>query len=272
MPWPGFDGRAYTREQWIAHVAETPMFPGAKGIVEHATGIPTLAQWLTYKNEDTYLDNTQRYYEDSLHWSHGPHWFASPWHICGFSALNVRGTHCSCHNYDMYGGEAAGNRNTEDFTSGPGKDCLDNWHFAAATIFIKLGIKPSKTALLPHSSCKADGHFQCPIENWERDFRASETAVIITLMNAIGDKLVVNPSLAAQATPLRPIAPAPTIGSAAWIQAALNGLGTSPALIVDGDVGRATSAAIAEFQISHALHVDGIAGAQTVAALEVASA
>ena len=53
--WSGFDGRAYTRAQWVAHVAQTPIFPSAKMIVEHSTGVPTLAQWLTF-NEANYRD------------------------------------------------------------------------------------------------------------------------------------------------------------------------------------------------------------------------
>ncbi|MGY6250750.1 peptidoglycan-binding domain-containing protein [Bosea thiooxidans] len=49
------------------------------------------------------------------------------------------------------------------------------------------------------------------------------------------------------------------------VQAALVALGCS--LVVDGKPGQVTKAAIQAFQVSHGLHVDGIVGSQTIAAL-----
>lgn len=265
--WPGFDGHAYTREQWVAHVADSVIFPDAKKLIEHATGIPTLAQSLTWADETVYLRNTQVYYENSLHWQHGPHWFASHLHICGFSALNCRGTQCSCENGDSLGGEMMGNRNTEDYTQGAGKMVLDNWHFAAAALYLRMGLSPNEKTLLPHSSCRADGHFQCPIENWEAKFRATETAAIIDFMNAIG-KLTPNAALVAQAIPLIPTAgPGPAVGSTAWAQARLN-VANPANLAIDGDNGPATMSAVETFQAAHHLSVDGLIGPQTIGALK----
>lgn len=266
--WPGFDGRAYSREQWIAHVADMDTFPGARGVVEHATGIPTLAESLKFSETD-YLKNTQVYYENQLGWAHGPHGFATFKHICGFSALNVRGTHCSCQNFTHYGFEAMGNRGVEDFTTGPGKDVLDNQHFALATMFVKMGIKPSPETYLPHSACKRDGHSVCPTPNWEADFRESETASIVAFMNAIGGKLVSNPALVSQAIPLTKPGTPPAVGSVAWIQAALDKAGASPQIDVDGDFGPATKAAVWAFQAARHLTVDGDPGSQTIGALKL---
>lgn len=264
--WAGFDGHAYTREQWVAHVAATPISSQAKRLVEHATGIPTLAQALSWPNEDAYLRNTQVYYENSLHWQHGPHFFASHLHICGFSSLSVRGTHCSCENGDSLGGEAMGNRNTEDYTQGPGKAVLDNWHFAAASLYLKMGLKPSPDTLSPHSACKADGHFQCPIEGWEAKFREAETAAIIDFMNVIG-KLEPNDSLVAQAIKLIPSTPGPAVGSTAWAQTMLN-IANRTNLTVDGDNGPFTIAQVVKFQRDHHLQIDGQIGPQTIGALK----
>jgi hypothetical protein len=64
-----------------------------------------------------------------------------------------------------------------------------------------------------------------------------------------------------------------TPGSMEWVQAALNRLGIPVyPLSVDGMEGIATKHAIVKFQVAHALHVDGVAGPQTIAALEAASA
>lgn len=52
------------------------------------------------------------------------------------------------------------------------------------------------------------------------------------------------------------------------VQEALNKLGATPQLVVDGVAGPATKAAIKVFQTAHNLTSDGIVGEQTVAALE----
>ena len=57
-------------------------------------------------------------------------------------------------------------------------------------------------------------------------------------------------------------------GSLSWVQARLNALGVAkPVLAIDGMEGPMTEHAIATFQASHGLHVDGIAGPQTIKAL-----
>ena len=70
--WPGFDGSLYTREQFAAHVADLTIGRYAKFIVMHATGSPTLAQWMAYP-EAQRVAILHRYCEQSLGWSRGPH-------------------------------------------------------------------------------------------------------------------------------------------------------------------------------------------------------
>ena len=61
------------------------------------------------------------------------------------------------------------------------------------------------------------------------------------------------------------------VGSTEWVQAMLNALHvTMLPLVVDGQAGQLTRAAIARFQGQHGLYVDGIAGEQTIAALQKA--
>lgn len=64
----------------------------------------------------------------------------------------------------------------------------------------------------------------------------------------------------------------PVVHSAAWVQRALNKLGTEPPLIVDGSFGPVTVAAVKAFQQAHGLEVDGKVGPQTIAAIEQALA
>ena len=60
------------------------------------------------------------------------------------------------------------------------------------------------------------------------------------------------------------------VHNATWIQQFLNRLGTDPPLVVDGSYGRMTARAVREFQRTHNLVVDGIAGPRTCAALVAA--
>jgi len=55
---------------------------------------------------------------------------------------------------------------------------------------------------------------------------------------------------------------------ATWLQNALNTLGASPALVVDGISGPATRTAIRAYQTRKGLTVDGISGPKTLAAIE----
>jgi peptidoglycan hydrolase-like protein with peptidoglycan-binding domain len=61
-----------------------------------------------------------------------------------------------------------------------------------------------------------------------------------------------------------------TAMTAQQIQSALNALGTSPPLTVDGKMGPRSIAAIKSFQLSHGLVADGVAGPKTKIALQTA--
>lgn len=163
--WLGFDPTPYAPDQWIAHVmAINPatMKWKPQGIMLHATGLPTLAQWVEMgPAHDARLKNLEVYYQ-GMGWLHGPHAFVSRSHINGFSSLLDRGTHCTCTNYTHFGIEQAGNFNTghDSYTTGDGAMVRDSAVVAIAALTKKFGFDPDKLAF--HSECKADGHFQCP--------------------------------------------------------------------------------------------------------------
>jgi len=72
-------------------------------------------------------------------------------------------------------------------------------------------------------------------------------------------------------TPIPIPAPPPAcVSDASWLQTALNSLGQSPPLIVDGNYGRKTRAAIRAFQVAHGLEADGMAGPLTRSAINKA--
>ncbi len=70
-------------------------------------------------------------------------------------------------------------------------------------------------------------------------------------------------------------APAPAaeaVDDTRWLQGSLNHLGADPLLLVDGDPGPATTAAIGAFQSRKGLEPDGVAGPLTIAAIKAALA
>lgn len=77
------------------------------------------------------------------------------------------------------------------------------------------------------------------------------------------------------APPLAPIIPASTIVpadpaplDAVWLQRTLNLFGATPALVVDGIYGAATRSTVKAFQTSKGLTADGVAGPETIAAIQ----
>lgn len=58
-------------------------------------------------------------------------------------------------------------------------------------------------------------------------------------------------------------------GSVKWLQRALNTLGASPELVVDGHTGPKTRKAVRDFQTAAGLPVDGVAGPVTLAAIKL---
>jgi lysozyme len=65
----------------------------------------------------------------------------------------------------------------------------------------------------------------------------------------------------------QPADPQAPRGSIQWVQMRLNADGADPQLVVDGDLGPSTSAAIKAFQADHNLVPDGVVGPLTLAAL-----
>ena len=163
--WLGFDPIPYTPDEWIAHVMAidpSKMAWEPKGVVLHATGLPTLGQWVEMGPlHDARLHNLETMYQ-GMGWQHGPHAFVSRSHINGFSSLLARGTHDSCLNYTHFGIEQAGNFNPgyDAYSTGDGALVRDSAMTAVAALMVRFGLDPD--ALVFHCECKADGHSQCP--------------------------------------------------------------------------------------------------------------
>lgn len=124
------------------------------------------------------------------------------------------------------------------------------------------------------------GHGDCPMPDTHWDPGALEWSKIFARAAAMTDETSAAP-WTPPAEPARPCAchpappapAAPLVRDTSWVQATLNKLGATPRLVVDGETGpnTLTGAAIARFQGANNLYIDGIAGKDTIAALEKAS-
>lgn len=264
--WNNFDGHPYTREAFKARVdllewkTWKPSF-----IMQHATGSPTLSQWVNGGSAAQRIKNLQRFYEVEKHWQHGPHLFIAPDFIWGFSNLLERGTHCSCCNGSSIGIECVGyySPGHDAWDTGDGAKVRDNFVFAAAVLHNKLGLRPDplvpwQSGLHQHSMCKADGHSICP--------------------GPLVDRNDVARRISAKMAELRGVAPsmlqagAPVIHGPAWLQASLNRLDADPMLAIDGDLGPLTKAALFAWQFKANLKPTGNDDPATIAAIERALA
>ncbi|MDE3176406.1 MAG: peptidoglycan-binding protein [Pseudomonadota bacterium] len=111
-----------------------------------------------------------------------------------------------------------------------------------------------------HRECLRDGH-PCP------GSRVSKSEILARVLGAMAG-LGGGVERAASPEPVPGAPPsAPAVGTSAWVQMRLNQRGAHPPLVVDGDLGPASRAAIESFQMSRDLDVDGIVGPDTLAAL-----
>ncbi len=228
MPWTGFDGRAYTRDQFAAHVADlAPHMGWVKGVTLHNTASPTLAQWAeSGPNHDARIRNLQSYYENELGWHAGPHLFISRDYVNGFSDLTRPGVHSRCFNATHIGIECVGDYNVEEWDFGDGEKVRDNAVFALATLYRALNLSPD--GLVFHKECLADNH-DCP-------GRKVIKADVIARVKALWKGL--------PATPEPEPVTADQLAKMAHLQAALNECGAQPPLMVDGRKGDKTRAAL----------------------------
>lgn len=233
----------------------------------HNTGVPSLKQWLAYGPtvEERWGANLNRYYA-GLGWHAGPHLVCCPDYIWVLCDPEQDGVSVSCWNRLTFGIEMVGDYRDggDDPTTGDGAKVIANAVFALAALSRKLGwsigtIVKGVGGLHFHRECARDGH-PCPGNRVDKADILSR--VLVQLENfGVGSTAPATP-------PATPIATAtPIAGTPGWIQWRLNELGAHPALVVDGDLGPASRAAIESFQMAHSLAVDGIVGPLTLKAL-----
>jgi len=237
----------------------------------HNTGVPSLAQWraMGATPQERWGASLNRYYQ-GLGWHAGPHLVVCPDYVWLLCDPNQPGVSVSCWNSDTFGIEMVGNYEIggDDFANGDGARVRDNSVEVLAILAQRFGwgdlaeYAPGRRGLHLHRECAHD-HHACP---------GSKVA-----------KSDILARLAAVAAGAAPLAPRPSGAFVAGptdarlrgvedIQAALNKLGATPQLAIDGRLGPATIAALRAFQAAHGCAADGWAGPESCAALETALA
>lgn len=205
------------------------------GITWHNTGVPSLKQWDAYPQavKDAWGDNLDHYYKIDEHWHAGPHACGTPDKGIVLGEFRADGVHASCYNGDHFGIETVGDFRTggDDPLTGRGLLSMQSSANIIAALCKRMGWEPAKVINF-HRSCTRDGH-PCP-------------GNLVTDQWAVGlveARLVINGDL-----PPPPPAPSPTPTvspsvAARRLEAAVAGFQQSVGIYVDGDPGPFTRAA-----------------------------
>ena len=260
--------RHYARDEFRAYIDALswdkgwrPRFPTL-----HNTGVPSLVQWLAYGStiKERWGAGLNRYYQ-GLGWHAGPHLVCCPDYIWVLCDPEADGVSVSCWNRLTFGIEMVGNFEIggDDPTTGDGAKVIANAVYALAILARKLDwnvgtIVRGVGGLHFHRDCLRDGH-PCPGSRVNKADILSRVLVEMAALCGEGAR--------AAAAPVVPVSCAPAVDTPAWVQMRLNQLGAHPPLVVDGDLGPASRAAIESFQLNRDLNVDGVAGPETLAAL-----
>ena len=228
----------------------------------HNTGVPSLKQWLAMgaTPQERWGANLNAYYK-GLGWHAGPHLVVCPDYVWVLSDLEQDGVSVSCWNHQTLGIEMVGNFETggDDFASGYGAKVRDGAVFVLAALCEKFG-RDIAEPLHFHRECVKD-HHACP---GSRVSKPEIVQRVHALLEGWG-QVRTNGAPAPAPSP-RPVRPT---------QASDQGL-TSDRIIVtnsqvkliacgfscgaagaDGDLGPATSAAIAAVRKAHGLPAGG---------------
>jgi hypothetical protein len=267
MTWKPIVGRGFAAPEFETYVDGLKMASWRPSfVVVHNTSAPSAALYRQWQARagwtgEQWLRNLESYYK-GLGWSGGPHLFVAVDKIWAFTPLTMPGTHSPAWNSRTWGVETVGEFESEPF-AGPVRDNLVS---ALATLHAFAGLNPSDYAkgirgLHFHKEDPVTTHKTCPGRNMAKAQLVADVEAEMQARNSGGHAHV---SAEAQAAPTETLDPSYLI-SDTWLQQRLNVWGAK--LVVDGDAGKLTKAAVVAFQKSHGLAADGIAGPLTRLAL-----
>jgi N-acetylmuramoyl-L-alanine amidase len=160
--WKGTIAKGFTPEEFQTYVdgldfsAWTPEF-----VVLHNTDIPRFADWHNEPGEQR-MRGLADFYENTQHWSGGPHLFIADDLIWAFTPLTVPGVHAPSWNAISWGVEMVGNYSIEPLTD----EVKANTVAALKTLHNAIGIDPITLHL--HKEDPETDHKDCPGTNVDK--------------------------------------------------------------------------------------------------------
>lgn len=286
-------GKGFTIPEFKAYVdglkfnGWTPSF-----VVVHNTSAPDLKLWHTWQTRakpvsgEQWMRNLKGYYE-GMGWNAGPHLFVAPDKIWVLTPLTQRGTHSPAWNSFSWGVETVGEFEREAFEGTPTQT---NLVAALAILHDRIGLNPADykkgvRGLHFHKEDPKTTHKTCP---GKKIVKSKLVADVVAAMHGQNPGSHVHISAEAATAELQTIETPKQIQEKLnqWMESKPQGWdkvvfpakldakvkkealarqksGWVP-LVVDGDIGTKTKAAVAIFQAVRGLKlIDGIAGPLT---------
>lgn len=121
----------------------------ATSITLHHTASPSLEQRpLGFTAQ--HIRNIQHYYQRTLGWTKGPHFFIDEDQIWGMTPPTMQGIHAKSFNSSSIGIEVLGNYDSEDPNSARGKLCWQTTALASKILLDWIGVSPNPRTVLFH--------------------------------------------------------------------------------------------------------------------------
>lgn len=133
-------GKAWSRQNFAAHVATVRKPDWVRGVTLHHTASPSLQMRPTGLTL-THIENIRDFYKDELGWSCGPHLFIDEDHIFGMTPLGEPGTHARSFNRTHVGIEVLGDYDNEEPSTGRGYQCWLTAAHAVAALLTAWGLR-----------------------------------------------------------------------------------------------------------------------------------
>ena len=179
-------GKVFTPDSLRDYLKAIPRPSWCKGVTLHHCAAPSLAQRPQGLKVE-HLHNLRDYYQNKLGWSAAPHFFIDEDQIWAMSPVTQTGTHAKSFNATHIGIEVLGDYDSEDPTTGRGRQCWQTTMDAVLVISEWLGV-PNESFNFHRDDPKTNK--TCPGKKVTREFLLSlfktpEVAVLREVPNLV---------------------------------------------------------------------------------------
>ena len=142
-------GKVWSPEMFKEYLKGTKPPLWATSVTIHHTASPSLAQRPDGFTAQ-HIRNIQSFYQRTLGWSKGPHFFIDDDQIWGMTPPTMQGIHAKSFNSTSIGIEVLGDYDSEQHDTGRGKLCWDLAASATKALLDWLGVSPNTRTIYFH--------------------------------------------------------------------------------------------------------------------------